>query len=119
MESATRDVPNIRLIFLNNGTQVHTLDCTTIKDYMENFDSFENMDEIYFSAALIDTKDFDFIESKKYSEILIYRSLLMRDVETGEDKLYFPPTLTFHKLNFEYSANVAGDVVDWTIRLQN
>ena len=88
-------------------------------DYTEDFDSTSDTDEVRFYCGLLDKEDISFLESKQYSEILIYRSLIMRNADTNEDELYFPPTLTFHKLEFEYSLSTQGDVVQWKIRLWN
>ncbi len=119
MEYASKEIPNVRLVFLNNGTQVRVIDIETIVDYTEDIETNTELDgaQIYF--ATIDTDDFDFIESKQYTEILLYRCLIMRNCDNYEDKLYFPPTLTFHKLNFEYSLNAEGDPTRWMIRLSN
>ena len=119
MRYASIDVPNVRLVFLNNGTQVRTIDLETITDYTEDFESNEENDGVTIYSALIDTAEIDFIESNQYTEILLYRSLIMRSEETGKDELYFPPTLTFHKLNFEYSLATNGEAVRWMIRLWN
>lgn len=119
MKYVSRDVPNIRLVFLNNGTQVKVIDIDTIIDYIEGIETNTELDEVRFYFATIDTIDFDFIESKQYTEILLHRCLIMKNCETGNDELYFPPTLTFHKLNFEYSLNAEGDLTQWMIRLSN
>ena len=119
MEYASRDVPNIRLVFLNNGTQMKTIDINTVTDYTENINSNELLSNINIQFATIDIADFQFIESKQYTEILVYRSLIMRNCDTCEDELYFPPTLTFHRLNFEYTLNAEGDPTRWLIELEN
>ena len=119
MEYASREVPNIRLVFFNNGTQVRVIDIETIVDYIEDIETNTELNSVQIYFATIDTDDFDFIESKQYTEILLYRCLIMRSCDSGEDELYFPPTLTFHKLNFEYNLNVEGDPTRWIIRLSN
>ena len=119
MEYASREVPNIRLVFFNNGTQVRVIDIETITDYVEDIETNTELDSVRFYFATINTTDFDFIESKQYTEILLYRCLIMRSCDNCEDELYFPPTLTFHKLNFEYSLNAEGDPTRWMIRLSN
>jgi len=119
MEYASKEVPNVRLVFLNNGAQVKTIDLETIIDYAEDIETDTKLDSVRIYFATINTTDIDFIESKQYTEILLYRCLIMRSCDTGNDELYFPPTLTFHKLNFEYSLNVEGDPTRWMIRLSN
>lgn len=116
---ASREVPNIRLVFFNNGTQVRVIDIETIVDYIEDIETNTELNSVQIYFATIDTDDFDFIESKQYTEILLYRCLIMRSCDNGEDELYFPPTLTFHKLNFEYNLNAEGDPTRWIIRLSN
>ena len=119
MEYTSKEVPNVRLVFLNNGTQVNVIDIETIIDYVENIETNTELDSVRIYFSTINTADFDFIESKQYTEILLYRCLIMRSCDTGNDKLYFPPTLTFHKLNFEYSLNAGGDSTQWMISLNN
>ena len=119
MEYASREVPNIRLVFFNNGTQVRVIDIETIIEYIEDIETNTELDNVQIYFATIDTDDFDFIESKQYTEILLYRCLIMRGCDNCEDELYFPPTLSFHKLNFEYSLNTEGDPARWMIRLSN
>ena len=119
MEYASKEVPNVRLVFLNNGTQVNVIDIETVIDYVEDIETDTELDSVRIYFATINTADFNFIASKQYTEILLYRSLIMRSCDTGNDELYFPPTLTFHKLNFEYSLNVEGEPTQWMIRLNN
>ena len=119
MEYASKEVPNVRLVFLNNGTQINTIDIETVTDYAEDIEANTELDSVRIYFATIDTVDFDFIESKQYTEILLYRCLIMRSCDTGNDELYFPPTFTFHKLNFEYNLNAEGDPTRWMIRLYN
>lgn len=119
MRYGSIEVPNVRLVFLKNGTQVRIIDLETVVDYTEDFESNEENNGITIYSALIDTDEINFIESNQYSEILVYRSLVMRSEETGEDSLYFPPTLIFHKLNFEYSLATHSNPARWMIRLWN
>lgn len=119
MEYASKEVPNVRLIFLNKGTQVNVIDIETVTDYVEDIETDTELDSVRIYFATMNTADFDFIESKQYTEILLYRCLIMRNCVTENDELYFPPTLTFHKLNFEYSLNVEGEPTRWMIRLNN
>lgn len=118
-EYASREVPNVRLVFLNNGTQVNVIDIETIIDYVEDIETDINLESVSICFATINTADFDFIESKQYTEILLYRGLIMRGCNSGNDELYFPPTLTFHKLNFEYSLSAEGVPTRWMIKLSN
>jgi len=45
--------------------------------------------------------------------------LIIRNADTGDDELYFPPTLTFTRLNFEYSLAAGGEPTQWMIWLGN
>ena len=119
MRYGSIEVPNVRLVFLNNGTQVRIIDLETVTDYNEDFENNKENGGVIIYSALIDTAEIDFIESNQYTEILVYRSLMMRSEETCKDTLYFPPTLTFHKLNFEYSLATDGNPARWMIRLWN
>ena len=113
------EVPNVRLVFLNNGTQVRTIDCETVCDYIEDFETDKENSSMRMYLATIDIEDIDFLESKNYTEILAYRCLIMRNADTDEDELYFPPTLVFTRLTFEYSLAAGGEPTQWQIWLGN
>ena len=113
------EVPNVRLVLFNHGTQIRTIDLETVCDYMEDFETDKENSSIRIYSATIDKEDIDFLESKEYNEILAYRCLIIRNADTGNDELYFPPTLTFTRLNFEYSLAAGGEPTQWQIWLGN
>lgn len=111
-----REVPNVQLIFLNKGTPIYTLYIDTVCEYYENINDKENYVKIEW--VLINPEDYDFIVAHQYTEVLLYRAMIIRSSETGNDKLYFPPTLHFNNTEFEYSLEPAGDPVKWTLILR-
>jgi len=48
----------------------------------------------------------------------MYRAHIIRSSETGEDELYFPPTMCFHSAEFEYRLEPKGDPASWTLILR-
>ena len=113
------EVPIVRLVFFNHGTQMRIIDLETVCDYTEDFETERESSSIRIYFGTIDKEDIDFLESKEYNEILVYRSLIIRNTNTGDDELYFPPTLTFTRLNFEYSLAAGGEPTRWMIWLGN
>lgn len=117
MEYGMKEVPNIRLIFLNKGTQTYTLDIDTVTDYSEDIGA--DYTDVTIRWALIKPQDYEYIKQHEYTEILMYRSMIIRSAETGEDELFFPSTLSFNKATFSYYLETRGDPARWTIRLQS
>lgn len=111
-----REVPNIQLVFLNKGTQVYTLYIDTVCEYYEDTTSDDKYIKIEW--ALINPQDYEFILAHQYTEILMYRAHIIRSSETGEDELYFPPTMCFHSAEFEYILEPKGDPARWTLILR-
>lgn len=111
-----REAPNVQLIFLDKGTPVRILYIDTVCGYYEDIDNEENYVKIAW--ALINPEDYDFIVAHQYTEVLLYRAMIIRSSETGDDELYFPPTLHFHKVEFEYRLEPTGDPARWTLTLR-
>lgn len=109
------EVPNIRLVFFNKGTQVRIIDIDTVVEYDEEVS--ENEASCVIRWAILNPLDYDFILSHQYTDVLMYRSMIIRSEKTGKDELYFPPTLYFNKITFEYYLEAGGNPARWTLRL--